>query len=72
MTDIRNAKRGDNVRWIRFGRWSHGQIMDVMPPMNKGESVRGFIIDCGGKCIPLSIETLINCQAIASPRGCGE
>jgi hypothetical protein len=69
MTDIRQAQRGDTVRWVRYGRWTHGQIMDVMPPMNRGESVRGFIIDCGGKCIPLSIEALINAQAHATNRG---
>jgi hypothetical protein len=61
MTDIRQAKIGDTVRWIRFGRWAHGLIHDVYPG--------GYIIDCGGKCIPLSVEKLINCQACVTARG---
>jgi hypothetical protein len=61
VTDIRQAKIGDSVRWLRLGLWAVGQIHDIYPG--------GYIIDYNGKCISLSVEKLINCQAIVTRGG---
>jgi hypothetical protein len=43
--------------------------MDVIPPTRNGEGVGGFIIDYDGKCLPLSMDLLINNQAQVTSRG---
>ena len=61
MTDIRQAKIGDTIRWAYMGLWTHGFVHDVFPG--------GYIIDHHGKMRELSVEKLINCQAVVTRGG---
>jgi hypothetical protein len=61
MTDIRQAKIGDALRWAWMGRWTYGFIHDIFPG--------GYVVDHHGKYVELTVEKLIKCQAVVTPRG---
>lgn len=55
MTDIRKAKIGDEIEWVRFGHWVTGTVHDVYPG--------GLILTQNGKTTALTMDKLIECKA---------